>query len=199
LLKKNLAWILSRYHIKVLRYPEKGENIEITTWPSVIKGIFTLREYELTASGDKSVQATSSWMAVDIKRKRPVKIKETLPSFSPHGQRAVNDDFKSLPEVESPDLKSRFPVLKADLDFNRHVNNAVYIQWAVETVPKEIIMDLRPTQIEVNYKNETFYGDWVISRTQKVIKVKNPRYVHQLFRESDGREIARLRTKWADL
>jgi len=199
LLKKNLAWILSRYHIKVLRYPEQGEIIEVTTWPSVIKGIFTLREYELTVSGNKSVQATSSWMAVDLKRKKPVKIKQTLPRFPLHDQRAVRDDFMSLPEVENTDIELRFPVLKADLDFNRHVNNVVYIQWAVETVPKDVVMNLRPTQIEANYKNETFYGDWAISRTQKVRSDQNPGYIHQLSRESDGREIARLRTKWADL
>jgi medium-chain acyl-[acyl-carrier-protein] hydrolase len=199
LLKKNLAWILSRYHIKVLRYPEKGETIEVTTWPSVIKGIFTLREYEIRIPETKAVQATSSWMAVDLKRKRPVKIKETLPRFPLHDQRAVRDDFMSLPEVESTDIELRFPVLKADLDFNRHVNNVVYIQWAVETVPKDVVMNLRPTQIEVNYKNETFYGDWAISRTQKVRSDQNPYFIHQLSRESDGREIARLRTKWADL
>ena len=199
LLKKNLAWILSRYHLRILHYPEQGETITVSTWPSVIKGIFTLREYEMHNPKTALVQATSSWMAVDLKRKKPVRIEDTLPSFSLHNKRAVNDDFKSLPEVESPDLELRFPVLKADLDFNRHVNNAVYIQWAVETVPKEIIMNLRPTQIEVNYKNETFYGDWVISRTQKVSSGQNPCFIHQLSRESDAVEIARLKTEWADL
>jgi len=199
LLEKNLAWILSRYHIRVSHYPKKGETIEVTTWPSLVKGIFTLREYEISCSETKAVQATSSWMAVDLTKKKPVRIKETLPRFSLHDQRAVNDDFKSLPDVENTDIESRFPVLKANLDFNRHVNNAVYIQWAVETAPKDVVMDLRPVRIEVNYKNETFYGDWIKSETQKINKGENPRYIHQLFRESDGREIARLRTEWADL
>jgi medium-chain acyl-[acyl-carrier-protein] hydrolase len=199
LLEKNLAWVMSRYHINISHYPEQGETIQVATWPSLIKGIFTLREYEISSSETKVVQATSSWMAVDLQTKKPVRIKETLPSFPLHVHRRINDDFKPLPAVKNTDIESRFPVLKADLDFNRHVNNVVYIQWAVETVPKEIIMDLRPVQIEVNYKNETFYGDWIQSSTQKLGKGENPHYIHQLFRESDDREIARLRTKWNDL
>ena len=182
-----------------MRYPEKGETIEVKTWPSVIKGIFTLREYEIHNSETALVQATSSWMAVDLNRKKPVRIEDALPSFSLYDRRAVQDDFKSLPEIKSTDIELKFPVLKKDLDFNKHVNNAVYIQWAAETVPKEIVMNLRPVQIEVNYKNETFYGDWVISRTQKVSSGQNPCFIHQLSRESDAVEIARLKTEWADL
>lgn len=199
LLKKNLAWIMSRYHISISYYPEQGETIEVSTWPSVVEGIFTLREYEIRASEKKAVQATSSWMALDLQSKKPVKIKKTLPSFPLYSRRAVHDDFRPLPDVENTDIELRFPVLKEDLDFNRHVNNVVYIQWAVETAPEDVVMDLRPTQIEVNYKNETYYGDCVVSRTQKLRSGKGPHYIHQLVKESDGREIARLRTEWADL
>lgn len=134
-----------------------------------------------------------------MNKKKPVKTKDTLPFFPLHDHRAVSDEFKPLPEIENKEIKKRFSVLKADLDFNRHVNNAVYIQWAVETVPKKVAMNLRPARIKVNYKNETFYGNWVTSHTQKINIGENHRYIHQLFRESDGQEIARLRTEWADL
>jgi len=199
MLKKNLAWILSRYHIRIHYYPRKGETIEVMTWPSLIRGVYTLREYEIYTSKLKAVEASSSWMAVDLKTKKPVRVKESLSSFLLDERRAVNDDFKRLPDFSHTDFEKRFPVLKADLDFNRHVNNVVYIHWAVETVPEEIIMDLRPVRIEVNYKNETFYGDWVTSCTQKMSEKGNPQFIHYLVRESDGQEIARLKTEWADL
>ncbi|MBD3412834.1 MAG: acyl-ACP thioesterase, partial [Candidatus Aminicenantes bacterium] len=132
LLKKNLAWILSRYHIQINQYPQRGETIEVKTWPSQNKGVFTLREYEIRTSRATYVQATSSWMAVDIQRKKPVNIKKSLPDFPVQDRRAVRDDFKSLPDSNRTDIEMRFPVLKSDLDFNRHVNNAVYVHWAVE-------------------------------------------------------------------
>lgn len=198
LLKKNLAWILSRYHIEIDHYPQKGETIEVKTWPCLIKGIFTLREYEIHTSKSITARATSSWMAVDLKNKKPVKIKERLPSFPMYEKRAIDDEFKRLPNFTQSDLESRFPVLKADLDFNRHLNNAVYIKCAVETVPEKVIMNSKLARIEVNYRNETFYGDWITSRVQKIREGECPQYIHQLVRESDGQEIARLRTEWTD-
>ena len=199
LLKKNLAWILSRYHIEINHYPQKGETIEVKTWPCLVKGIFTLREYEIYTSESIAAKATSSWMAVDLKKKKPVKINQHLPSFPMYERRALNDKFKRLPDFTQSDLELRFPVLKADLDFNRHVNNVVYIKCAAETVPEKVIMNSRLTSIEVNYRNETFYGDWITSRTQKIRGGENPQYIHQLIRESDDQEIARLRTEWTDL
>jgi medium-chain acyl-[acyl-carrier-protein] hydrolase len=199
LLKKNLAWILSRYHIEINYYPQKGETIEVKTWPCLVKEIFTLREYEIHTLKSIAAKATSSWMAVDLKKKKPVKIKERLPSFPMYEKRAINDEFKRLPDFNKSDMELRFPVLKADLDFNRHVNNVVYIKCAVETVPEKVIMNSRLTRIEANYRNETFYGDWIISRTQNIREGENPQYIHQLLRESDGQEIARLKTEWTDL
>ncbi len=199
LLKKNLAWILSRYHIEINYYPQKGETIEVKTWPCLVKEIFTLREYEIHTLKSIAAKATSSWMAVDLKKKKPVKIKERLPSFPMYEKRAINDEFKRLPDFNKSNMELRFPVLKADLDFNRHVNNVVYIKCAVETIPEKVIMNSRLTSIEVNYRNETFYGDWIISRTQNIREGENPQYIHQLLRESDGQEIARLKTEWTDL
>jgi len=199
LLKNNLAWILSRYHIEIDYYPRKGETVEVKTWPCLVKGIFTLREYEIHISKSVAAKATSSWMAVDLKKKKPVKIREHLPSFPMYEKRAIDDEFKRLPDFNKSDLELRFPVLKADLDFNRHVNNVVYIKCAVETVPEKIIMNSTLTRIEVNYRNETFYGDWITSRTQKIREGESLQYIHQLIRESDGQEIARLRTEWTEL
>jgi len=199
LLKKNLAWVLSRYHIKITRYPSQGEAIEIVTWPSIIKGIFTLREFEIFSHNTKTAEATSSWLAVDLNKKKPININKSLPEFPMHDKRAVNDDFQRLPDFEKTDFELRFPVLKGNLDFNHHVNNVVYINLAVETIPKKVIMNFRPSRIEVNYKNETFYSDWIISRSQNIDTGKYPQFIHQLVRESDGQEIARLRTAWADL
>ncbi|MFW6131650.1 MAG: acyl-[acyl-carrier-protein] thioesterase [Candidatus Aminicenantaceae bacterium] len=197
LLKKNLAWILSRYHIKIDNYPGLGDSIDISTWASKRSGIFTLREYEAFCNNKKVSAATTSWMAVDLDSKKPVRIEENLPDFPMHSRRVIHDDFNPLSDLKKPDFELKFPVLKGDLDLNRHVNNVVYIKWAIETVPQEVIFNLKPYRIEINYKNEVFYGDWIKSHTQKIKETRNDEYIHRLIRESDGKEVARLKSTWS--
>lgn len=195
--QKNLVWILSRYHILLSRYPVLGGVLSVKTWPSVRAGTFTLREFEVTDAQGLVLQATTSWLALDIQKKRPVSIGDMVPDFPLFSKRAIEDDFKPLPVVERIDLEMKFPVLQSDLDINRHVNNVVYIQWAVENVPEDVLFDSRPAEIEINYRAEAFYGDRIISRTQT--PGGDNIFYHQLFRSQDEVEVARLKTRWADI
>ena len=47
LFPKNLTWVLSRYHIKIFKYPSWNESIKINTWPSEMDNLFALREFEI--------------------------------------------------------------------------------------------------------------------------------------------------------
>ena len=44
-----------------------------------------------------------------------------------------------------------FRVRQSDLDMNRHVNNAVYVGWALEAAPEDVAQSRRPVDIEVGY------------------------------------------------
>ena len=44
LFAKRMTWVLSRYHIKILRYPLWGEAVKVVTWPSGSRGLFALRD-----------------------------------------------------------------------------------------------------------------------------------------------------------
>lgn len=195
--QRDLVWILSRYHIVLSRYPLLGSTVKIKTWPSVRSGTFTLREFEAVDDRGPMLQATTSWLALDIKKKKPVSIDNMVPDFPLHSKRAVDDNFAPLPVVERADRETEFPVLQGDLDINRHVNNVVYIQWAVENVAENVLFGSRPAEIEINYRAEAFYGDRIISRTQD--SGDEGIYFHQLFRSYDGKEVARLKTRWADI
>jgi len=84
------------------------------------------------------------------------------------------------------------------LDWNRHVNNAVYIQWALESVPPDLLMSRRPMELEVSYRAEAFYGDEVLSAAQRVPEGESAEaaFLHQILNAATGVELARLRTRW---
>ncbi len=197
LFQHNLTWVLSRYHIGILEYPMWRDELQIITWPRGIDGLFALRDFEVKNRDNKVlIAATSSWMVISLERKRPVRIEENLSNFAISDRRALVDGFEQLPALEIAELELPFRVRLNDLDLNRHVNNAVYAEWALETVPADILKNYLPVDIEISYRAEALYGDRVISRSCLIDSSQSRTFLHQLIREKDGRELTRLRSVW---
>jgi len=91
----------------------------------------------------------------------------------------------------------QFTVRQSDLDMNRHVNNAVYVGWALESAPEEIAGTLKPVDIEVGFRAEALAGDTVIARCGLGAGANSGRFLQEIVREKDGKELARLRVNWA--
>ena len=198
LFKRNMTWVLSRYHVLVHRYPGLGERLEVTTWPSRKGGYFALRDFEVSdGNGGPVLTATTSWMIIGLERKQPVKVDDIIDIPYAVDRRALDDPFVSLPALSSRDSEVRFRVESAHLDWNRHVNNAVYVQWALEGVPQDVLFGSRPVDLEISYRAEALYGDTVVSAVQRVVADDaGPQFLHQIFNAESGVELARLRTRW---
>lgn len=197
LLSKNITWVISRYHIRIFRYPLWNESVRLMTWPSVQQGFFALREFEVKDEKNNPVAAaTSSWMLIDIKSKRPVPLADHLPDYPRDPRRAVSDSFDPFPKMAKTDLELSFRVQMRDLDWNGHVNHVVYVEWAVETAPQDILENCQPAEIEVDFRGEAFYGDIILSRTERIALGEEPAFAHQIIKEKNQKELARLRTHW---
>ena len=198
LLKRDLTWLLSRYHVRVLRYPSFGETVTITTWPSGRQGIFALRDFEMKDAGGRAIgAATSSWILWNPKNRQPARLEENLPDRVALDKRAVPDDFPPLPACPPGGRELEFRVEMQDIDFNNHVNHPVYIQWALETAPEPVLRSMAPAAIEVAYKGEAVYGEEIVSRILQVEDGPRPVFLHGIFHKARGTELTRLRTTWA--
>jgi acyl-ACP thioesterase len=193
---RGLTWVLSRFRLVLDRYPPPGEPVAVCTWPSTREGYFTCREFMLAdGAGGVWGRATSSWAAIDLESRRPVRLEERLPAYPLSPERAVDDPFATLPRPEAVDAELSFPVMRRDLDQNRHVNNAVYLQWGLEPVPDGLYSSVLPLDLALNFRAEAFAGDTVRSRIELRQDLDVPRCIHQII-AGDGRELARLLTVW---
>ena len=193
---KGLTWVLSRYHVRTYRYPAMGETVEVQTWPSGKKGVFALRDFEVRdRDGCLLLEATTSWLIISMAEKQPVRMDTVFLDEHILDRRAIADDFGRLPAPDRRDREAAFRVLDRDLDFNRHVNNVVYVHWALEGMPEDVLRTRRPAEVEVVYKAEAFYGEEVVAGVQ-VPYGPDGAFVHDIIRKSDGVELARLRTSW---
>jgi acyl-ACP thioesterase len=197
LLRQNLTWVISRYHIKLFCYPRWKSTVELTTWPCGHQGLFALREFELKdETGSRLAAATSSWMLIDLKTKRPVPPAERLGPYPKDPRRAVVSSFEPLPVVDRADLERSFTVRMSDLDWNKHANHVVHISWALETAPPGFLKNHRPAEVEVDFRAEAFYGDSVTSRMQTLRSGPEPLKAYALTKEDGRKELARLRILW---
>jgi medium-chain acyl-[acyl-carrier-protein] hydrolase len=190
---KGLTWVISRYHIRVPRYPSMGDSVEVLTWPSSKKGVFAIRDFEARdASGRLLLEATSSWIVISLDSKQPVKVDTLFLDESIFDRRAIADDFARLPGPARTDHEAFFQVLSRDLDFNHHANNVSYVSWALEGLPEEVLRARRATEIEIVYKAEALYGDKVACRTEFPAG-EGSVFLQELVNPDTGVELARLR------
>jgi len=199
LFKRNLTWVLSRYTVRFHSFPSVHSRIHLKTWPSGREGRFALREFLLQdETGAPVISASTSWMLLDLETRRPVRVDAELSDLQIDPTRVVDDRFHSLPVVTEYSCELPFRVRHGDVDLNGHVNNVVYVDWALETLAPELIGKLRPASVEISYRAESYYGDRIYSRSQ-FISQEPPITLHQMVSEKSGKEVARLRVGWQSL
>ncbi len=190
------TWVLSRLRICMEAYPRWRDGILMTTWPSDAGRILAFRDYEFAdEAGRRLGGASSAWLLLDLKTRRPVRIPPDVVELSVRDRpRAIAHAFdERLRAPESPENERRFTVRISDLDVNQHVNLVNYIEWAVETVPAAVREQTMLCDLQVEFLAESVYGDEAVSRSQELA----PRiFQHAILRKSDLRPLALARTQW---
>ena len=194
LFKRNLTWVLSRLHVQIKEYPPWGATIAIETWPSVMSGMFALREFVIRSDQQEIIGlATTSWMILDLRTKKAIEIPEFIRTARlQDAERAIADSFTKLPVPKETPFVRTFNVRRSDLDINQHVNNVNYIEWGIEAIPVEKLRGKRISGLEVSYRSESHYGDRIISRCAPDDGDKG--FLHIIERENDQRQVALART-----
>ncbi len=159
--EKGYAWFLAAWQIEVERYPEMSEEIIISSWHYGHKGILAYRNFDICdTNGNRIISANSIWFYYDIKKQAPVRIQQEYVDMYGHEEK-LPMDYKPrkvlLPKVEGRQEEA-FRVRKSDLDTNGHVNNAKYIDMALEYIDDaHKIISMR-----ADYRKSALYGDCII-------------------------------------
>ena len=195
---RGLTWMISRYHLRILRAPRWGEGLEVATWPSGRTTMFATRDFEVSGAGGEPVAvATTSWVVIDLEQKKPVPVRQVVPEQFVLERRAFTDAFGALPKLEVSAHEVALPVMRRDLDLNAHVGHTVYVEWALEAVPREALKGARLLAVEVSYRAEANLGDRIVSAVDAGEAPGDGRsFRHRIAHAESGFELARLRTTW---
>lgn len=164
LIVSNTVWILSRLNIKFLDTPLWRDEITLTTWHKGLNRLFYIRDFVLTdKDGKERVKATTSWLVMNLENRRLVRDPKLVDMDG-----ICTDDAIETPadKVQMPkDIEAEYVmdhrVSYSDVDTNGHTNNAMYMQWAMDTVEYEIASTRPVKEVTINFNHETKAGDIV--------------------------------------
>jgi len=156
-----VAWILIRVRVDIVRHPIWNEDIWIETWHQESKRLDFERDYIVRdINGDIIAAAVSSWVIIDIKT-REIKRTELLAfNYSTNiAERAIDCKLGKIKPFEQMKMVYKKAIGYSDIDFNGHINNSKYIDYAMDCFTVENHMNYGVKSIEINYINEALPGD----------------------------------------
>ncbi len=196
LFARGQTWVIARQQLELSRPVRQGDTLEVETFPSGLDRLAALRDFRLRVRGEEVGRAVSVWFALDLASRRPVDPAPVTPlELQPQRDHVLPIPKGKLPDLPGPaEVERRFQVRFADIDLNEHVTNASYVAWACEALPEEEWRTHRVVAVDAQFLAECHWGVKVLSRSAR--EAGGTR-LHSVLREDDGREIARLRTRWA--
>ena len=162
------AWILTDWYVEIDSYPKYGDKVYAITWSQGAISLFgSSRDFELYCNDKLCVKGTTRWVHYALNAKRPAKITEELISKYEPETKSVFEDSK-LPKIDVPENYDTEIVVtprRNDIDFNHHVHNLVYVDYAMESIPLEVYNNHNFKNIRITYKSAV--------KSEEKIKVKS--------------------------
>ncbi len=151
LIAKGYAWVLTKYEIEFLeRLPALDEKFFIKTFHDPNHAYNSLRVFQVFNSNNNLIAwAKTSWLLLDLAAGRPVKPAVHLPELLTRDSQEIAPEFKDIPKMPDEFNEISQQVCFHDLDYNSHVNNAVYFEWVFEATP----LDLMTHELKSVYAN----------------------------------------------
>lgn len=164
LIKSNTAWILSRVHVEFVDAPKWREEVTLNTWHKGLNRLFYLRDFLVTDNEGKArVKATTSWLVLNLETRRLVRDPMLMEEGTVCDENVIETpaDKVQMPKDAAPELVRRHAVSYSDIDTNGHTNNAMYMQWAMNSVDYETASSKPVKEFTINFNHETKAGDVV--------------------------------------
>jgi medium-chain acyl-[acyl-carrier-protein] hydrolase len=191
--KDQQFWVLSRLLVKIDRRPEWGEDFTLETWSRGTDGFFGYRDFNFVDKTDKNIiQATSSWLVLDLKSRRIVRLSE-FNNFPKYEESVFGTNAE---KVKSPKIKEAVqftPVVFNEIDINQHFNSGRYLERIINSYSFDFHEKYELAEFEVNFMKEGMPSDKLAVKKESLDEFN---HLCSVVRESDGGELIKVRLVW---
>ena len=191
---RNLMWVLIKFQMVVSTQPKWQGRLNIETWGKRIERLYALRDFRISApSGATLVSATSSWLILDKTTGRPQRFDANTDGFPWQPQKEeIETNLEKVSKLQGGREVASFRVHFSDIDVNRHVGSAKYLQWFMDSHSPDQLEKAIPQAIELSFLTEAVLDDQVLVISEQ----RNESEFCSLRRTKDSKELCRARIKW---
>lgn len=157
LIKTKTAWILSRVHVEFPDTPLWREEMTLTTWHKGLNRLFFIRDFVMTdKQGRERVKATTSWLVLNLETRSMVRDPKLVEEGTICTENAIENpaDKVRMPRDVEAEPVHEHVVGYSDVDMLGHVNNAMYMQWAMDAVDYELASTKPVKEFTINFNHE---------------------------------------------
>ncbi len=159
--QQNMAQLLATRQVEIIRVPKYKEELTVTTSVYGMKPMFGFRNtFIYDAEGNPCYKTWSMGAFVD---KTIGKLKrvddETIASMTLEPQLEMNyRDRRIILPKQPGETLDEVKVMRADIDYNKHMNNANYVRVAMELLPEDFVVK----GLRVEYRVAAKVGDMLV-------------------------------------
>lgn len=136
--RTHVIWMLSQWRIRLEKPIHWKSHITVRTWPRTLVRATSLRDFELLdEAGERVAIGESAWALVSTETGRIARITpEIFDAYDLTDRSVFDSPLPKLPAGNGPIVYTG-SVQRRDIDTNLHVNNRVYLDYAMEALPPE--------------------------------------------------------------
>ena len=162
-----IAWVLTDWLIDVITYPKYGDKILARTWSEPVNHPFICtRDFEMYCNDSLSVKGTTKWILLDLNTNRPCKLtQELIDKYKPEDKHTYED--AKLSKLVVPERFTRetpLSIRRLDFDFNGHVHNLTYLDYALEGLPQDVFDSRDFKRLRISYKLAVKPGEEIVCK-----------------------------------
>jgi len=155
-----VVWMLARWRIRRSGTAKWNDELTVRTWPRTMDRVTSERDFEvLDENGSVVAIGESVWVLVSADTGRITRISRQISEAYDLTDRKVFLDSVFEPEKSNGTVNYNSSVQKRDIDSNQHVNNRVYLDYAMEALDSDIISCV--SELRIYYRKQLLLGEAV--------------------------------------
>lgn len=192
------SWIILQYLMDVNRLPKVEEKITITTSANGYNRLFSYRKFEVESSdGELLAEGEMSFAWIDLNKRKMVRLnQDVMARFEAPYEKRIRRYPAPEPPNEEDVITENFQVHYSDIDMNGHVNNTVYIQWAIDSLGTDFLNNHQVSHLNIKYDKEVLEDQKVLMVSQLDDQGDNKTSHHQL--QYEGKNNATVEIEWEE-
>ena len=156
------TWVLSRIAMEITRLPESNDNVKIETWIESVMRSFTFRNFAIYSNDECIGYARTIWAMIDMNTRKTENLEDKgIDQYAFKEKTCEMDKIGKIAVPENLVLADTFRVKYSDLDINRHLNSAKYIEHIFDAFSTTEISENAIRKFEIEYIEECLYGETI--------------------------------------